>query len=108
MTMDYGPAMDMGQAAISAANALHTQLGQIWTTKTSSQLWAMEGNCPMIGVNDGGVETFTLADAQSLENFAATNGIQELTFWALGRDNSAQSGISQSNWAFSNILKVFH
>ncbi len=36
MTMDYGPAMDMGQAAISAANGLHGQLGQIWNTKTSA------------------------------------------------------------------------
>ncbi len=106
MTMDYGPAMDMGQAAISAANALHTQLGQIWTTKTSAQLWAMEGNCPMIGVNDTAAEVFTIQDAQELESFAASNGIQELTFWSLGRDNSGSSGTSQSNYQFTNIFKA--
>jgi chitinase len=106
MTMDYGPAMDMGQAAISAANALHTQLGQIWTSKTSAQLWAMEGNCPMIGVNDTSAEVFTTQDAQELESFAASNGIQELTFWALGRDNQAASGTAQSNYQFTNIFKA--
>ncbi len=88
MTMDYGPAMDMGAAAIQAANALHSQLGQIWTTKTSAQLWAMEGNTPMIGVNDTSAEVFTTGNATTLESFAAANGIQELSFWALGRDNS--------------------
>jgi chitinase len=106
MTMDYGPAMDMGQAAISAANALHTQLGQIWTTKTPAQLWAMEGNCPMIGVNDSSAEVFTTQDASELESFAATNGIQELTFWSLGRDNQGQSGTPQSNYQFLNTFKA--
>jgi len=106
MTMDYGPAMDMGQAAISAANALHTQLGQIWTTKTSAQLWAMEGNCPMIGVNDTSAEVFTTQDAQEVESFAAANGIQLLAFWSLGRDNQAASGTPQSNYQFTNIFKA--
>jgi len=106
MTMDYGPAMDMGAAAIQAANALHTQLGQIWNTKTSAQLWAMEGNTPMIGVNDTAAEVFTTGNAQSLENFAAANGIQHLSFWALGRDNSASSGTPQSTYQFTNIFKA--
>ncbi|WP_405009866.1 ricin-type beta-trefoil lectin domain protein [Kitasatospora sp. NBC_01539] len=106
MTMDYGPAMDMGQAAISAAKGLHTQLGQIWNTKTSAQLWAMEGNCPMIGVNDTAAEVFTTQDAQELEAFAAANGIQELTFWSLGRDNQGSSGTPQSTWQFTNTFKA--
>ncbi len=106
MTMDYGSPMDMGQAAISAANALHSQLGAIWTTKTSAQLWAMEGNTPMIGVNDTTSEVFTTGNASTLESFAASNGIQELSFWALGRDNQATSGTSQSNLQFTNIFKA--
>jgi chitinase len=106
MTMDYGPAMDMGAAAIQAANALHTQLGQIWNTKTSAQLWAMEGNTPMIGVNDTSAEIFTTGNAQSLENFAAANGIQLLAFWALGRDNQGTSGTPQSTYQFTNIFKA--
>jgi chitinase len=106
MTMDYGYATDMGQAAISAANALHSQLGSIWTTKTSAQLWAMEGNTPMIGVNDTTSEVFTTANASTLESFAASNGIQELSFWSLGRDNQASSGTSQSTYQFTNIFKA--
>ncbi|WP_328917230.1 MULTISPECIES: ricin-type beta-trefoil lectin domain protein [unclassified Streptomyces] len=116
MTMDYGPSMDMGQAAISAAQALHTQLGQIWTTKSSAQLWAMEGNTPMIGVNDSSNEVFSTANAQALETFAKANGIQELSFWALGRDkacatnggsaSSSCSGTSQSAWQFSSIFNA--
>jgi chitinase len=106
MTMDYGGSMDMGNAAISAANGLHSQLASIWTTKTSSQLWAMEGNCPMIGVNDVSTEVFTTSDAQDLESFAAGNGIQELTFWSLGRDNQGSSGTPQSTYQFTNIFKA--
>jgi chitinase len=106
MTMDYGPAMDMGQAAINAANALHSQLGAIWTTKTSAQLWAMEGNTPMIGVNDSSAEVFTTGNASTVESFAAANGIQELSFWSLGRDNSAASGTSQSTYQFTNTFKA--
>ncbi|MFE1321376.1 RICIN domain-containing protein [Kitasatospora phosalacinea] len=115
MTMDYGPAMDMGQAAISAANGLHTQLGQIWTSKTSEQLWAMEGNTPMIGVNDTQAEVFTTANAQALETFAASKGIQLLAFWAVGRDkacatngtlSSTCSGTPQSAYQFSRTFNA--
>jgi chitinase len=115
MTMDYGSAMDMGQAAINAATALHTQLGQIWTTKTSAQLWAMEGNTPMIGVNDTTSEIFTTGNASSLESFAKNNGIQELAFWSLGRDKACAtngtlsdtcSGTPQSAYQFSSTFNA--
>jgi chitinase len=108
MTMDHGPAMDMGAAAVQAANALHTQLGQIWNTKTSAQLWAMEGNTPMIGVNDTSAEVFTTGNASTLESFAASNGIQELSFWSLGRDNQGSSGTPQSNYQFTNTFKAIN
>jgi chitinase len=101
MTMDYGSAMDMGQAAISAANALHSELGQIWNTKSSAQLWAMEGNTPMIGLNDSTSETFSTGNASTLESFAASNGIQELSFWAEGRDQACSPPWTQ-NYAPSN------
>jgi chitinase len=115
MTMDYGPNMDMGQAAVNAANGLHTQLGKIWTTKTSDQLWAMEGNTPMIGVNDSKNEIFTTANASTLESFAASHGIQELAFWALGRDKACAtngqlsdtcSGTPQSAYQFSRTFNA--
>ena len=113
MTMDYGSPMDMGQAAVNAANALHGQLGQIWNTKSSAQLWAMEGNTPMIGVNDTTSEVFTTGNATTLENFAANNGIQLLAYWALGRDKACAtngqlsdscSGTPQSAYQFARTF----
>ncbi|WP_051943942.1 chitinase [Streptacidiphilus rugosus] len=115
MTMDYGPNEDMGQAAINAATALHGQLGQIWTTKSSAQLWAMEGNTPMIGVNDSTNEVFSTGNASALENFAAANGIQELAYWSLGRDKACSSngtlsdtcsGTSQSPYQFASTFNA--
>jgi chitinase len=113
MTMDYGSPMDMGKAATDAATALHAQLGRIWTTKTDAQLWAMEGNTPMIGVNDTTSEVFSTANANTLVAFAKSKGIQELAFWALGRDKACAtngtlsdtcSGTTQSAWQFSSIF----
>ncbi|GHI33407.1 hypothetical protein Sdagh_51370 [Streptomyces daghestanicus] len=50
MTMDYGSAVaDMGQPRSTRATALHGQLGQIWPGKSEQELWAMQGNTPMIG-----------------------------------------------------------
>ncbi|GAA1244037.1 hypothetical protein GCM10009665_38550 [Kitasatospora nipponensis] len=115
MTMDYGASMDMGQAAVSAAGALHSQLGRIWTNKSSAQLWAMEGNTPMIGVNDSTNEVFSTGNAATLESFAAANGIQELSFWALGRDRACAtngtlsdscSGTPQSAYQFSRSFNA--
>ncbi|WP_265566995.1 chitinase [Streptomyces hygroscopicus] len=113
MTMDYGDAEDMGNAAVQAATALHDQLKDIWPGKADAQLWAMEGNTPMIGVNDVQSEVFSTADAQTLVDFAESKNIQQIAFWALGRDrqcdaggNDSQkcSGTSQSEWQFSRIM----
>jgi chitinase len=115
MTMDYGSPMDMGQAAVSAANALNGQLGQIWTSKSSDQLWAMEGNTPMIGVNDTTSEVFTTGNASTLESFAASHGIQLLAYWALGRDKACPtngqlsdscSGTPQSAYQFARTFNA--
>ncbi|WP_236655384.1 chitinase [Streptacidiphilus carbonis] len=112
MTMDYGPNEDMGQAAISAANGLHSQLGAIWTGKSSAQLWGMEGNTPMVGVNDSTNEVFSTGNASALESFAASNGIQELSYWSLGRDKTCAtgtysdtcSGTPESAYQFASIF----
>jgi chitinase len=68
----------------------------------------------MIGVNDTSSEVFSTSDAQDVEAFAAANGVQELTFWSLGRDKACAtdggaarddcSGTSQSAWQFSRIF----
>ncbi|KIF73219.1 hypothetical protein QR77_02985 [Streptomyces sp. 150FB] len=113
MTMDYGSAMDMGKAATDAATALHGQLGKIWTDKSDADLWAMEGNTPMIGVNDTQSEIFSIDNANTLADFAKSKGIQELSFWALGRDKACGSegqlsdtcsGTAQDAWQFSSVF----
>ncbi|MFF8884148.1 chitinase, partial [Streptomyces flaveolus] len=114
MTMDYGSAVeDMGQAAMDAAAALHEQLGQVWPSKSSEELWAMEGNTPMIGVNDTPGEVFTVEDAQRLADFAVEKGIGQLGFWSAGRDTACPeagklsedcSGVEQEEHEF---LRVF-
>jgi chitinase len=40
----------------------------------------MMGLTPIAGVNDDGTD-FSISNAQSLESFAASNGVQELSFW---------------------------
>jgi chitodextrinase len=112
MTMNYGPSgIDMGQAAIDAATNTRNQLLAIGI---SSPL----GITPMIGQNNTQGEVFDLADADQLIAYAQANSyVGWLSFWSLGRDNggcagqttasASCSGISQSNYAFTNKFKVF-
>jgi chitinase len=69
----------------------------------------------MIGVNDSTNEVFSTGNASSLESFAASNGIQELSFWSLGRDKACStngtlsdtcSGTSQSAYQFSRTFNA--
>lgn len=121
MAMDYGGAVAnpnrMGQNAIDAANSLLAQMRSIFPGKTDSQLRAMTGITPMIGLNDVHPEVFTLNDAQLLYNFAWNNGIGLLSMWSMGRDKSCPgggtfvapdcSGIAQQSGAFANFFKNF-
>jgi len=115
MAMDYGSANDnggqMGLSAQQAASNTHNQV-------VAAGLTASIGVTPMIGINDVNTEIFQLSDAQSLLNFANANSyITRIAMWSVARDNGSCagqgfaspvcSGISQSNWAFSNILKPF-
>jgi hypothetical protein len=119
MTFDYydGATHEMATDTETAANGLHSQLASLYPSKTSAQLWAMIGVTEMPGIDDyGAAETFTTADATTVENWAASTGINTLSFWALQRDNGgcpgtggsgSCSGISQSTWYFSNAFEPF-
>ena len=115
MAMDYGSANDnggqMGLSAQQAATNTHNQL-------VAAGLSASIGVTPMIGINDTNTEIFQLTDAQSLLNFANANSyITRIAMWSVARDNGGCagqgfasptcSGISQSDWAFANILRMF-
>ncbi|RAG84499.1 hypothetical protein DN069_16765 [Streptacidiphilus pinicola] len=110
MAMDYyaGTGTEMGQGAVSAAQATLAQMQSVDPSYTYANL----GITPMIGKNDDG-STFTLADAQTVENFAAQNGVGRLAFWAVTRDQACGgsanslptcSEISQSPLAFTDAF----
>jgi Glycosyl hydrolases family 18 len=108
----------MGQSAISALNALHAQLTTLLSGKTSAQIWAIEGATIMNGLDDypKKTESTSLSDAQQLLTFANTNGMSNLSMWAIQRDNGGCpgntgandcSGIVQNTWDFSHLLSPF-
>lgn len=120
MTFDYYDRVttDMGAAAISAAQGLFNQLHGLYPAKTAAQLWAMEGNTIMPGLDDypRRTEVTYLADAQRLLDFARTNGISLVSMWAIQRDNggcpgntgsNSCSGIVQNTWDFTHLLSPF-
>ncbi|OYW52981.1 MAG: hypothetical protein B7Z30_15135, partial [Rhizobiales bacterium 12-68-15] len=109
MAMDYGDYYDtgdMGDDAISAAEATLAQLEGI----------GMETKLvitPMIGINDVTSEVFTLEDAGQLVDYVESNDdIAGISMWSLSRDNGdvvgyvspVGSGIEQTDYAFSEIF----
>ncbi|HEV2005618.1 MAG TPA: hypothetical protein VGQ85_03315 [Candidatus Limnocylindrales bacterium] len=108
----------MGQSAIDALTGLHGQLASLLPAKTSTELWAIEGATIMNGLDDypKKTESTSLADAQALLDFATTNGLSNLSMWAIQRDNGGCPGstgannccgIAQSTWEFSHLLSPF-
>ena len=112
MAMDYGPAVDNGgQMGANAISAALNTIEQMRFIGLDSKL----GITPMIGVNDVAGEVFTLADAQSLLDFAQDNpDIERLSMWSVSRDNDSTagspwasptgSGLVQDDYAFSHIF----
>ncbi|HEX3493711.1 MAG TPA: hypothetical protein VHU92_30515, partial [Streptosporangiaceae bacterium] len=108
MTFDYYDNLphEMADNTESAATALFNVLHRLYPTKTPVQLWAMIGLCediggpPTPGQDDyGAAETLTVADAHTVEQWAAARGLAELTFWNLASDN-AKSAPYQYSHAF--------
>ncbi|MFJ2785271.1 MULTISPECIES: glycosyl hydrolase family 18 protein [unclassified Streptomyces] len=119
MTFDYydNAAHDMAADTKTAGQGLYDQLAKLYPAKTPAQLWGMVGITEMIGVDDfGPAETFTLANARTVYDWAVAKGINTLSFWALQRDNGSCpggaaadncSGIQQNTWDFSHIFAPF-
>lgn len=117
MTMDYYQGdQDMGQAAISAAQAT---LGQMQSVDPSYGYGNL-GITPMIGVNDDN-SVFSLDNAATVADWAASNGVGRLSFWSANRDTSCGavaaerkdlkidasstcSGVSQGQLAFTDAF----
>jgi chitinase len=98
MAMDYGSttstncvvvngACEMGQSAITAAMALHSQFGIPY------------GNIEitvMIGQNDSGGEIFTLSDVDTLSSWVKSNGVVGVHFWSFDRDTPCPAGAASA------------
>ncbi|MER7922880.1 CBM35 domain-containing protein [Streptomyces sp. NPDC096057] len=79
MTMDFGDGENALNDALSAAKGTAAQLASLYGISTA-QAYGRMGLTPIAGRNDDD-ENFTQANATTLESFAATNGVQELSFW---------------------------
>jgi hypothetical protein len=110
--------VNMGQAAINAANNTHTQLVGIFPSLTSAQIWNMEAMTMLPGIDDypKKTEVTSLADAQTMLTFAQQQNMNFLSIWAIQRDNggcpgttdsNTCSGIAQNTWDFSHLLEPF-
>ncbi len=117
MAMDYGTSgTEMGTAADSAISAVASQVESTFGV-SSSTAYGMLGVTPMIGQNDSSGEIFTLADASTVESYAASHGIAWTSFWSEGRDNggcsgstsasSSCSGLTQNTGQFTQIFQAF-
>jgi chitinase len=81
MTMDFGAGQNGLTDAETAAEGTASQLSSLYGISTSAA-YGMMGLTPIAGVNDSPDDyDFTTANASSLESFAASNGVQELSFW---------------------------
>jgi chitinase len=98
MTMDFGNGQNALNDALSAAQATSGQLASLYGI-SSAQAYAMMGLTPIAGQNDDN-EVFSTANASTLESFAATNGVGELSFWEVdGYDKPA-------GYAYSKIFNA--
>lgn len=122
MVFDYydRAGLDMGDSAITALRGIHAQLATLYSSKTSAQIWAMQGATIMNGLDDypRKTESTSVPDAQQLVAFAtdAATRMSTLSMWAIQRDNGGCpgstgsndcSGIVQNTWDFSHELDPF-
>ncbi|MGW3043444.1 glycosyl hydrolase family 18 protein [Kitasatospora sp. NPDC001159] len=119
MTFDYydGATHDMAADTQTPAQGLYNQLAKLYPPKMPAQLWGSIGITEMVGIDDyGAAETFTVANATTVYNWAVSKGINTLSFWALQRDNGgcpgkrgddSCSGINQNTWDFSHAFAPF-
>ncbi|MEU1630041.1 cellulose binding domain-containing protein [Streptomyces sp. NPDC020096] len=93
MAMDYGSSFsgDMGQYAIDGATATQAQVKSVLGISDAAA-WKKIAVTPMIGVNDVSSETFTVADASKVADFAKSKGLAWLSMWSATRDKQCAGG----------------
>lgn len=119
MAFDYwiGTSQEMATDTETALTGLEGQLQTLHPNEPAWLLWSQIGVTEMQGIDDYGPdETFTLADATTVYDFAKAHGISTVALWAIQRDNGncvgttgagVCSGIAQSPYQFSQIFEPF-
>ncbi|NMO34313.1 hydrolase [Streptomyces sp. GMY01] len=107
MTMNYGESYtgDMGDYAVTAATAAHTQLKKVFGLSDAAA-WRGMALTSMIGVNDIAGETFTLADAARVRSFAEEKEIAWVSMWSAFRDKQCAQGGSAGGDAATDCSGV--
>jgi len=115
MVMEFGCATaDFGVCIVNTAGAVLKQMEEIFPDKSDAELKSMLGLTPMIGRNFNG-NTFQLANARTVVDWATQNNIGLLAFWSIERDNGGCSGtvspyfsgVDQQRFDFTKIFKEF-
>ncbi|MEU6379984.1 chitinase [Streptomyces sp. NPDC046909] len=107
MTMNYGESYDgdMGDYAVTAATAAHTQLMDVFGT-SDDVAWKGMALTSMIGTNDVDGETFTLSDAAQVRAFAEEKEVAWVSMWSTFRDQECEEGESGEDDALTNCSGV--
>ncbi|PZH16217.1 hydrolase [Streptomyces sp. NTH33] len=107
MTMNYAESYtgDMGDYAIAAAEAAHTQLKKVFDLSDAAA-WQGMALTSMIGVNDVAGETFTLSDAAQVRAFAEKKRIAWVSMWSAFRDQQCVKGSSSRGDAATDCSGV--
>ncbi|MEU4687650.1 glycosyl hydrolase [Actinoplanes sp. NPDC023714] len=115
MTMNFTGEGDWGASMVTATEAVAADVKSVWTGLDGTEISAMLGVTPMIGVNDTGPVTGT-ADARTLLDHAEEKKLGFVRFWSVNRDNgdcldgevvATCSGIEQDDYAFTEMFADF-
>jgi chitinase len=124
MAFDFGSVSGDGTAATvtAATTSLHAQVRGLYAdagvTLDDREAWARTGLTVMAGQSDVATERFTIADAASVNAFAGSVHIGQLSMWSLNRDSTCQyplpdvlvvvqtscSGVDQQGQSFAEVL----
>ncbi|MFR9727427.1 ricin-type beta-trefoil lectin domain protein [Streptomyces sp. MS19] len=107
-----GNGQNMGQLSVRAAEGLKTSLRNAYGY-TDAQAYSRMGISSMNGVTDVG-EVITVADFQTMRDYAQQHQLARLTFWSVNRDRPCTggpadscSGVGQSNWQFTSVFAQY-
>ncbi|GMA37569.1 chitinase [Demequina litorisediminis] len=99
MAMNFGAATSsanpQSDLVAQAMTALQGQVDDLYTAAgtslSASAAWGHVGMTVMIGQNDVSSETFTIADAERVNQFALDHGVGLVGIWSLNRDATCES-----------------